>query len=112
MVLASTPATVTVEELASLADKIAEVAAPSISAITPSQDLTADISDLKSEIAQLKQLFSQPHRRPSRSRARTPTPAPTDPPQDVCWYHQKFGQAARKCKSPCSWKTGNTQASR
>ena len=112
MVLASTPATITVDELASLADKIMEVAVPSVSAISPSQDLAtaSDLSDLRSEIAQLKQLVSQSRRRPSHSRARTPTPSP--PSQDLCWYHQKFGQAARKCKSPCSWKSGNAQASR
>lgn len=114
MVLASTPATVTTEELASLADKIVEVAAPSVSAIPSSQGFAADISDLKSEITQLKQLVvSQSRGRPARSRARTPTPSPpTALSQDLCWYHQKFGQTARKCKQPCSWNSGNAQASR
>jgi hypothetical protein len=24
---------------------------------------------------------------------------------DLCWYHEKFGASATKCRSPCKWKS-------
>ena len=34
----------------------------------------------------------------------------TPPDSDVCFYHHKFGKAARKCRAPCKF-SGNSQAS-
>ena len=113
MVLASTPTAITVEELASLADKIMDVASPSAAAIIPASALSNEISELKSEIAQLQKLIKRPNHRPSRpprryrSPASRPTTPPSDSPSNLCWYHQNFGQAARKCKAPCSAQSGN-----
>ena len=56
-----------------------------------------------------------PRRSRSRSRARRPTsPTPSDsqPPKDsLCWYHAKFGEAARKCKDCAVGKTPRPDAS-
>lgn len=30
----------------------------------------------------------------------------------VCWYHNRFGEKATKCTTPCSYKPGNETASR
>ncbi|XP_043480275.1 uncharacterized protein LOC122509977 [Leptopilina heterotoma] len=30
----------------------------------------------------------------------------------VCWYHNRFGDKATKCTTPCSYKPGNETASR
>ena len=115
MVLASTAEPASLEQLATLADKIMEaVASPSISNVETSQ-LSTELSELRAEVARLRQLVDS-HRRPSRtrsSRTRSSSPAlhRTQPQPVVCWYHKKFGEAARKCKPPCS-KSENTQASR
>lgn len=120
MVLASTPDTTDLETLAQLADKIAEVAAPSISAVNTSQ-LTNELEQLRVEVASLKGMitpFSQStvpkrdrprglRRNHSRSRSASPHPS-TD--SSVCWYHKQFGERARKCTQPCSFP-GNGQAS-
>ena len=122
MVLASTRDGTPIEDLAQLADKIIEVAAPPIvsTVTTPS----ADTEQLRSEIASLTKLVSslqqqqKRFRRRSKSpyRGRSPGPAynrrpsdSTNQDSDLCWYHQTFGDDARKCKPPCS-KSGNEQA--
>ena len=102
MVLASTPDAGSLDELAQLADKIAEVATPSISSVNTS----TEFEHLRQEVAELKlliQTLKQPNR---RSRGRSPSPAP----QGLCWYHTKFGDSARKCKPPCAKSSENARA--
>ena len=122
MVLASTRDGTPIEDLAQLADKIIEVAAPPIvsTVTTPS----ADTEQLRSEIASLTKLVSslqqqqKRFRRCSKSpyRGRSPGPAynrcpsdSTNQDSDLCWYHQTFGDDTRKCKPPCL-KSGNELA--
>ena len=50
MVLASTPETTTIDEIATLADHIMDVSAPSISAVAATQ-LSTDVDHLRAEIA-------------------------------------------------------------
>jgi len=119
MVLASTRDNTPMEDLAQLADKIIEVAAPPIvSTVTPQQ--TSEMEQLKSEIASLTKVVSslkqQHFRRRSKSPYRGRSPGPprqrrysSSQDSDLCWYHQTFGDSARKCKPPCS-KSGNEQA--
>ena len=121
MVLASA-GEMSLEALAQLADKIVEVATPSISSLNLSP-LTAEVEQLRSEVAHLKDMLasaqlSSLHQRPARqrsssrpgSRSSSPRPSPTpDQPDGLCWYHRKFGEQAHKCTSPCSW-SGNAKA--
>jgi len=108
MVLASTPDTGNIEDLAQLADKVVEVAVPSVASVNTStelQQLRQEVADLKGMLQSLKLT-----RRPPRSRS--PSPAlPTQQSQELCWYHAKFGDQAQKCKPPCS-KSGNFKAKR
>lgn len=110
MVLASTSDAVTLSDLAQLADKITEVAAPSISAVGTPQ-LATEVEQLRTEIASLKKMvqsLASRSRRPSRSRS--PSPNESHLQSDLCWYHQRFGDKATKCRAPCS-KAGNELAS-
>ena len=70
--------------------------------------LSVELSELRAEVSHLKQLVSS-RRCPSHSCSTSPAPShPQAQPQPgVCWYHQQFGEAARKCKPPCS-KLGNS----
>ena len=121
MVLASTRDDTAIEDLAQLADKIVEVALPpSVSNVSVQP---SELELLRTELATLTKVVNslKLHRR-SRSRSRSnstshrrsPSPAgqPRPPTEnnDLCWYHQTFGDSARKCKPPCS-KSGNDQAS-
>ena len=57
MVLASTPETTTIDEIATLADHIMDVSAPSISTVAATQ-LSTDVDHLRAEIASLRELVS------------------------------------------------------
>ena len=124
MVLASTPEGTTIDQLAEMADKIMEVASPSMAALTnpsipettPPPAFAEEFKQLRSDVSRLEKLVnklarnrssSQSNRRPSR---RSPTPPSTDNSSDsLCWYHSKFGSQAKNCNSPCSWPS-NRQA--
>ena len=125
MVLASS-GDMPLEALATLADKVMEVASPSVSFVNV-VPLTSEVGQLRSEVAQLWEMLaalkiapSNPHRRAQshsqstlaaspRSRSPAPLPAENPPFASLCWYYRRFGDAARKCTSPCSW-TGNGPA--
>ena len=125
MVLASS-GDMPLEALATLTDMVMEVASPSISSINVAP-LTSEVGQLRSEVAQLREMIaalkiapSHPHcQARSRSQATSaasphssspaPLPAESPPSASLCWYHRRFGDAARKCTSPCSW-TGNGPA--
>ena len=107
MVLASTADAVSLEELATLADKVMDVASPSVAVVTTPQ-ATSDMEQLRAEVSRLTDIVSSfTKSRPSR---RSPSPHPTSNPT-LCWYHQRFGKNARKCRPPCSW-SGNDPARR
>ena len=124
MVLASTPEGTTLDKLADMADKIMEVAIPSVAAVSapssagtaPLTSLAAEMEHMRSEIQRLTKLVNKLSRTRSSSRStprsprRSSTPPSTDDTSDkFCWYHHKFGEQAQKCKAPCSWSS-NEQA--
>ncbi|XP_065197783.1 uncharacterized protein LOC135829307 [Sycon ciliatum] len=160
-ILAATPTTLSLEELAALADKVAESTVPSANTqvhavsekatsktaavgstassattcFSPSSDSTTQLSLLRSDLDKLcltvqalTKVRSRGHddcpiktagfptrdRRTGRSASRSPSRAvrieDTDS-DDVCWFHAKFGDKARRCRSPCRL-SGNGTASR
>ena len=110
MVLAASPSTIPLQNLAELADRVRGSSSHSAyrrrqhqqQLATSSCRHSADFDRLVEEMAKLqatvKSLVKQRGRSHSRHRSPTPTPA-TD---QLCWYHQKFGDEARKCVKPCS----------
>ena len=107
MVLASTADSISLEELAALADKVMDVAAPSIAAVSTSQ-ATTEVEQLRAEVTRLKEAVTSLTK--GRRSGRSPSPHPSTD-STLCWYHQRFGKDARKCRPPCSW-SGNDSASR
>ena len=124
MVLASADTATELSKLAEMADKIMEVAQPaSIAAVTdsrpksPSQQrpphFESDIQQLRDEVAHLTKLVTSlstqsRRRRSSKPPSRSSSPAP-QANSSLCWYHRKFGDAAQRCKEPCTW-VSNQQA--
>ena len=106
MVLASASSSTSLHDLAQMADRIVEVSVPSVSAFySPSHPNTSELDDLRSEIASLKTTVkSLTHRHSPSAR-----PCQQESHEQLCWYHECFGDAANKCKEPCS-KSGNGKA--
>ena len=114
MVLALSVERVNIDELAALADRIMEVAPDrAICSTEQPPDVLSELSQLRAEVAELRKMLHPPgrcRRRSATPHRRSTSPAPFQPSADLCWYHARFGDAARKCRSPCS-KAGNTLAS-
>lgn len=84
-------------KLAELADKIIAVAPTSVAAITSIPSPHEELQEMKNEISRLVDSVAVLHTAStsqSASQARTKR-------QNLCWYHRKFGNAARKCVPPC-----------
>ena len=113
MVLASSPLATSMDELASLADCVMEtqlVANPTVS--TVNSTTSAELVQLQEEVQHLKQSLNAKRNPPlsCSSRGCLTSPPTSQRQSDICWYHQKFRDAARKCRAPCT-KLGNTLAS-
>ncbi|XP_014769055.1 uncharacterized protein LOC106868355 [Octopus bimaculoides] len=129
VVLASTRESTSIEELAELADKIAEVPHrfSTVSTVTPTAPTTnpflspissSEIADLRSlmtqQAAQIQTLTTQiqalslgnqcrSSSRSRRSSSQSHSPSASRNSHDTCWYHRKFGTLAQKCTTPCSF---------
>nr|VZI16934.1 unnamed protein product [Spirometra erinaceieuropaei] len=111
-----------ISNLAEMADRMMEVerlSSPTIAQVSqPLNVSTSDLAELKTQIAQLSATVAAlqlrrfpcpsrrsfgPDRRCSRSRPRT---------ANLCWYHVNYGDKARRCGLPCSFKStqGNSSA--
>lgn len=115
---------VTLDKLADMADRIVDMVTPSIAAVhvpPTGPSVSTEVASLRAEITRLKEqmrsLAVQPHspRRHSPTPARRCSPSPFQPlpagDHTLCWYHERFGDAATKCRQPCS-KGLNYQAGR
>ena len=132
LILSTASTALTNEQLAELADRVMAVPIPTVQA-AQAQALPPDttIADLKQEILRLTEQVSSLHRRlrsRSRSRGRSAQSqsakssgqggagTPTSPKADdaaeseLCWYHDRWGANAHKCRAPCSY-SGNAQTS-
>lgn len=119
--------------LAVQADRIVEALRPKIASIEPglsnitaipetktstpireNQSRAANTDDnitareLKMAIETLERKFERALRSRSRSRgrriSRTRPLTPSKRGEPLCYYHQKFGPNARKCRYPCAWE--------
>lgn len=102
------------DKLALMADKIHETTSVSVDEVKCTKNSFPEFSELRAQIAELsKQVerLSRGRERQKRDnenihfshRQRSKTPRNREP-RDQCWYHWKFGDAAKRCKSPCCFK--------
>ncbi len=122
MVLASADTSMELNKLADMADKVMEVSTQTVAAVSYSGSENSEMMQLRKELTRLSALvaslsskdLSHRGRSPSRfrrsnSRHRRRSPSPVSLAEvPLCWYHEKYDSAAKKCREPCSW--GNFQA--
>ena len=110
LILASSSDTVTLDQLAILADRILEVSVPAANAVSVPPPPTSELTGLREQIAnltlQVNALQSAVKRSKSRSRSRPrlkDSPSETSDSPSICWYHNRYGDKARKCNPPCTY---------
>lgn len=100
------------EQLAVMADKIAEIPQPrAYATAVPSEDTTSEvIRNLTNKIDSLQLQLDKVCRTRDRlshgprNRSRTPQPkVPRNSEDTKCWYHAIYQQKARKCIQPCNF---------
>ena len=107
------------DDVAQLADKIAEVTPPPCVARVSSSGvdictLTARTDELARQVAALS---ASPSRQRSPSQIRrnarlSSRLAGRSPAPDICWYNRCFKERAKRCTAPCKWQQGNMDGSR
>lgn len=115
---------VTLSKMAEVADKLQEIqsysnSTGSISTLTKNTeipvvptprdfDAVSKLQDLYTQIATLStridQLVDDKGRSRSLQRRWTPCRRSNSRVRGYCFYHERFGKKARKCKSPCTFK--------
>lgn len=106
-------------KLASQADKIVDLSKPTTATVSVGNeqptysrddDLRKAVDALTYEVSQLRAQGKQRDGRRPRSRSRSTrryggaaSNRRTQGIGDYCYYHDKFGKDARKCRSPCKW---------
>ena len=90
MVLASTPDTTSLEDLAQLADKIVEVAIPSLAAVHTPSPRSTEVEQLRAEVLRLQEMVKSLSSRGRSPRRRSPSPRPSSD-NTLCWYPQWSG---------------------
>lgn len=102
-----------VQELAELADRImdASTSNSSITMVADSQNssLQTEVNSLRADVSDLKKLLENLSGSQHGSRGARDPDSASRPQTNLCWYHFRFGDAAKKCKAPCS-KSGNFKA--
>ena len=116
MVLASTRDNTSIDELTQLADKVMEIAIPTVSKVAMQPNLH-NFEVLQGETASLEheiKMLQAAHNQVTHCHSPTPHHYSSSPGTDhsstLRWYHQKFRTLAKKCRSSCSY-SGNVQAS-
>ena len=100
------------DKMADLADKVLVAVGPQVCTV----DTANEVSELRRELQELKQILrgraSDPGVADRGSRNRSKTPKRTPDNADLCWFHFRFGEKAKKCREPCSFQQGNGSGSR
>ncbi|GBP33730.1 hypothetical protein EVAR_17057_1 [Eumeta japonica] len=118
----------TLELLADLADRVHEIAPPSLQVACTStvsahastlENLTSEIAELRRQMRQLtthsyRQLRPKSRGHPQgRSRSKSCTRSDSSYRKyPTCWYHSRYANKANKCVKPCDFKAEKTPGSR
>lgn len=109
------------DKLASMADKISDVSTTDIFSVTSTSNSTTNndrfvkqSQDIIDQIAALTKRVDNMCRMRSRSRSQSNSKYrfrsksnQNQNNKDICWYHSNYGDKAKKCIPPCTFKTNS-----
>lgn len=124
--IVASQATLTLDDLAELADRINDISAPAqqVAATTsssPIELLTQQVAELTKQVSALTAKVNQRSRsrsrsgrinRRNRSRSHSQRSESSHRRYPLCWYHSMYGTRARSCIKPCDFVSGNAPSSR
>nr|XP_029723963.1 uncharacterized protein LOC115264431 [Aedes albopictus] len=107
--------TLQLHQLAEQADKLADVTRNRIAASTvaaPDDKMVFDLAELRAEIAELSSEIAAFRQTRGRSRNQSysrqqGTRSTSRDQHPYCYYHRRFGTAAKNCREPCQFKPKN-----
>lgn len=88
------------EEMGRMADKMIVHTVPAVNQVNMGveSEMTKQIETLTAAVRELKMnAYKKPEERRSKQK----------PSSNLCWYHETYGDRARRCRSPCARKTKN-----
>lgn len=105
------------DDVADLADRVNDIAASTthVASIAPSAHASA-LEDKLAELTRQVEILSMQVKKTNtfrnRNQQRSRSNSRQRPQsQQYCWYHDKFGNKAKKCVPPCSFNSGNQKGS-
>lgn len=123
--IVASQATLSLDALADLADRIHDLATPSYHVAATSSTTSPQIDELVHQVAELTRQVSaltahvnqrsrpreRERRQGQRQRSLSRRSHSNYRLYPICWYHQRFGSAALKCVRPCDYKQENSTGS-
>ena len=95
----------TLNQLAEMADDMAEVQGPQPPVYQVQKENEPEITAIQSELLKISKMLQSRSTHEQRS---------SHSQSGICWYHERFGSNAKKCREPCEFQAqpGNSTASR
>lgn len=98
-----------IQDLTELADMLAQIRPQQNSLFAVSTPAASEdrLSRLEMQIAEMSKnlaALAKGSGSRSRSKSRNRRPNSPHPNSSVCYFHNKFGADARRCRAPCTWK--------
>lgn len=95
------------EEVADQADRIYEVTHRAVASIQATSETNSSIEkqikELSKQVASLNTRFSRSYEK-NKKRFRSRSRSKKREQEDICFFHQRFKEKAKKCVQPCNFK--------
>lgn len=86
------------------ANNLTQISPPTVAAVSNNTSPHNEINKaIISQLAELTQRIAHLETQVKKNRYRSRTRSPT--PNNICYYHRRFGDKATKCTTPCSFTT-------
>lgn len=93
--------------VAELADRLVAITTPTSLAAVQEQRAQDELQQMRADISRLTETLSALRTSRTAQDASEPNTSVSQPQrQNICWYHRRFGNAARNCVPPCA-RSGN-----